>query len=61
MKKETKKELGKFILDLTKIIFAIVIITPFVKGESIQILPLLITGVSSAMGIYLINQGAKDE
>ena len=61
MKKETKKELGKFILDLTKIVFAIVIITPFVKGEDIQLLPLFITGVTSSLGIYLINQGVNDE
>lgn len=61
MKKETKKELGKFILDLTKIIFAIVIITPFVSGGHLQIMPLLIAGVTSSLGIYLINQGVKDE
>ncbi len=61
MKKETSKELGKFILDLTKIIFAIVVITPFVKNDSIQILPLIITGITSALGMWLINKGVKDE
>ena len=61
MKKETKKELGKYILDLNKIIFAIVVITPFVKGENIQILPFVVIGITSTLGIYLINKGAKDE
>jgi len=61
MKKETLKEAGKFILDLSKIMIAIAVITPFVKDSHFEISPLIITGFSSTVGLYLINKGVSDE
>ncbi len=61
MKKETLKESGKFILDLSKIIFAIAVITPFVKGSEFEIFPLIIASAISSIGIYIINKGALNE
>ena len=61
MKKETIKELGKLILDLSKIIIAIAVVTPLVKESDFHILPLLIGVVTSVIGLYIINKGVKDE
>jgi len=61
MKRETLKEAGKFILDLSKIMIAIAVITPFVKDSHFEILPLIIAGFSSTVGLYLINKGVSDE
>jgi len=61
MKKETLKESGKYILDLSKIVIAMAVITPFVKDSHFEIAPLIIAGASSLVGLYLINKGAKDE
>ena len=61
MKKEAIRELGKFILDITKIIVAIAVITPFVKGGGIEIVPIIASVVMAGIGIYIINKGAKDE
>ena len=59
LKKEAIKELGKFILDITKIIVAIV--TPFVKGGDIELVPIFSSVAMAAIGIYITNKGAKDE
>ena len=61
MKKEAIKELGKFILDITKIIVAIAIVTPFVKGGDIELVPIFSSVAMAAIGIYITNKGAKDE
>ena len=61
MKKETIKELGKLILDLSKIIIAIAVIAPLVKESDFHILPLFIGVITSGLGLFLINKGVKDE
>lgn len=61
MKRETTKELGKFILDITKIVIAIVIITPFVKGGDVETLPILSALAMAGVGLYITNKGVKDE
>ena len=61
MKRETLKEVSKCILDLSKIVIAIAVITPFVKESHFEILPLVIAGASSLVGLYLINKGVTDE
>jgi len=61
MKKETTKELGKFILDITKIVIAIVVITPFVKGGNVEITPILVAIAMASVGLYITNKGVKDE
>ena len=61
MKKETLKELGKFGIDLSKIIFAIAILQPLLKNGTINIIA-IIGGIALATGgIILINEGANDE
>jgi len=61
MKKETLKESGKFILDISKIIIAVAVITPFVKGGNLDIFTLISALSIAAIGVYTINKGAKDE
>ena len=61
MKKEAIKELGKFILDIAKIIVAIAVVTPFVKGGGIEVVPILSAVTMAGIGIYIINKGAKNE
>jgi len=61
MKRETCKEMGKYLLDISKILLALTMVTPFLKNESI---PLIVVGsffVFVITGIYLTNKGAKDE
>ena len=60
LKKESIKETGKFILDLTKIIFAIAIITPLVKNSDFNILPIIFVIISTISGIYILNKGVAD-
>lgn len=38
LKKESLKESGKFLLDFSKVIFAIAVVTPFVKGGNLDCL-----------------------
>ena len=61
MKKETIKELGKLVLDFSKIIIAVAVISPFVKEDDFHILPLIIGVITSGLGLYLIDKGVKDE
>ncbi len=61
MKKETLKELGKLFYDFSKIIFAIILITPLAKGDNISLLAILAMVAIVAAGTYIINKGAKDE
>jgi len=61
MKKETIKEIGKYFLDGSKILLALAIITPFVKGGNISIITIVIFAVLVISGVYLTNKGAKDE
>ena len=61
MKKETIKEAGKLLLDFTKIIVAVAIITPLVKSGKMEIAPFIFAAISAISGLYLINKGAKDE
>jgi len=57
MKKETIKELGKLFIDLAKIIFAIAILAPLVKGGSFEIIVVAFAFLSAIVGIYLTNKG----
>jgi len=38
-----------------------IVITPFIKDSHFEVVPLLVAGASSLIGLYLINKGAKDE
>ena len=61
MKRETLKEIGKLIYDFSKIVFAVAIITPIVKGEHIGVVVFIPLLIGIAIGTYLINKGVKDE
>jgi len=61
MKKETFKELGKYLLDGSKILLALAIITPLLKNESVSFIVVVLFSALIPIGVYLINQGAKDE
>jgi len=41
MKKDTLKEFGKLFYDFAKIIFAVALITPAIKGDSISVTVIL--------------------
>ncbi len=60
MKKNTIKEFGKLLYDFAKIGTALVIITPFIKGQDISIITILMIGGIIALGTYFINKGNDD-
>ncbi len=61
MTKEAIKEIGKLFFDAAKIIFAVAILTPLVKGSEAEIIPFISATASVLIGIILINKGTKDE
>ncbi len=61
MERETLKELGKFGLDLAKIIFAIAIITPLIKNQSIDIFAIIGAVAFAIGGIILIEESKMNE
>ena len=61
MEKDFLKEVGKFILDITKIIFAIAIITPLVKEGEFNIAPVIFGIITASSGLYILKKGVKDE
>ncbi len=61
IKKETIKEIGKLFLDSFKIVFAIALITPIAKGESISAIVIFFLIIPLLCGVYFTNKGAKDE
>jgi len=63
MKKETLKEIGKFGLDLAKIIFAGAILPALIKNATINGYALIgaLIFVFAISGIMAINKGANDE
>jgi len=61
MKKDTLKELGKFGLDLAKIIFAGAILPALIKNATINGYALIGALIFAISGIMAINKGANDE
>ncbi|NPA44159.1 MAG: hypothetical protein GXO49_01355 [Chlorobi bacterium] len=61
MKKDTLKEIGKFGLDLSKIIFAIAILPTILKNGIVNGYALLGALTLTISGIMLINKGAENE
>lgn len=61
MKKETKKEIGKLLLDLGKIIFAIAVLTPVVKGNNLNNCSLLLSFCLIVLGTIIFNKGVENE
>jgi len=61
MKKETLKELGKFGLDLSKIVFAVAILPTLLHNSSINGYALIGALFFAIGGVLLINKGVSDE
>jgi hypothetical protein len=61
IKKETVKELGKYFLDISKILLALTLIAPFMKNGMISIVAVLATLILFAIGINLTNRGVQNE
>ena len=61
MKPDTLKELGKFGLDLAKIVFAVAILPTILKNGTINGFALLGALTLAIGGIMLINKGTNDE
>jgi len=57
VKKEAFKELGKLFYDIGKIIFAIAVITPFIKGSDFSYIMFGISLGLWYLGTELINLG----
>ncbi len=61
MKKDFIKESGKYLLDLSKIMFAIAFITPLAKDLEFNLpfaIAIFVVGVS---GLYLLHKGANND
>ncbi len=61
MKKETLKEIGKYLLDISKILIALALITPVLKDNSISYVAIALVMILSLIGFYFTNKGALDE
>jgi len=60
MKKETFKEMGKYLLDISKILLALAMITPLMKDEGIPFIVIVLFILLVVTGTYLTNKGVKD-
>jgi len=61
MKSETLKEIGKFLIDLSKITIAITFLTPLVRGDELSIVPLISASCLAISGFVIINKGSDDD
>jgi len=59
MKKETLKELGKYHLDISKILAGLAIVAPFMKDETVSIGSFVVVIITLTIGFILIDKGAK--
>ncbi len=61
MTKETLKEIGKFLTDLSKITIGVAFLTPFVKDNNLSIVALISASLLATGGFILINKGTKED
>ncbi len=61
MTKETLKEIGKFLTDLSKITVGIAFLTPFVKENNLSVIALTSASLLAIGGFILINKGTKED
>ncbi len=61
IKKETIKELGKYFLDISKILIGLTLVSPFMKDTNVSFVAILLVISLFASGTYLTNKGVKDE
>lgn len=61
MTKETLKEIGKFLTDLSKITVGVAFLTPFVKDDNLSIIAFASASLLAIGGFILINKGTKQD
>jgi len=61
MKKETIKEIGKYLIDISKITVGVAFLTPFVKENNLSVIALFSALLLSIGGFILINKGTRDD
>ena len=61
IEKETIKELGKYFLDISKILLALTLIAPFMKSGLVSMVAISVTLLLFGIGINLTNKGVKIE
>jgi hypothetical protein len=61
MTKETLKEIGKYLTDLSKITIGIAFLTPLVKDNNLSIVALTSALLLAIGGFILINKGTKND
>ena len=59
--KDLLKEIGKYFLDISKIVLAIAVLTPLVKSGSYNFYAIGGAGVLFALGTYITYKGVQDE
>ena len=55
--KDFAKEIGKYFLDISKIILTVAIITPLVNGKEYSIVTVIVSAVIFLVGAYIIFIG----
>jgi len=60
MTKETLKEIGKYLTDISKVTIGIAFLTPFVKENNLSIIALISASLLAIGGFILINKGTKE-
>jgi len=61
MKRETIKEIGKYCVDISKILAGLTIFTPISKNENIEIYSIIAVVYIATIGFSLIESGVDDE
>ena len=61
MEKETIKEIGRYFLDISKILIGLALVTPFIKDENVSFLAIFVTLGTASLGVYFTNKGATHE
>jgi hypothetical protein len=55
------KELGKYFLDISKIVFAVAVITPVVRDGMFSIISITLAIALMLLGTYITYKGVKDD
>jgi len=55
IKNETKKEVGKYFLDISKILLAVGIVTPLINDKEISLITVSISVIGFALGVILLD------
>jgi len=57
--KDFAKEIGKYFLDISKIILTVAIITPLVNGKEYSIVTVIVSAIIFLVGAYIIFIGGS--